>query len=233
MRKVEYSFIGIVGMFTAVVLPIFNKDHEMDFGSTTDIASALCSLLTLGLAVKAYFKWQDNKYRDDSYEIQKTLIAKNYIQLFNQLDELQLKFKVIDNKFQSIDHCYIPSVIDNLVDELQKIKLNLDAITNDIKNNFRIMAVFNCYPNKIFNNVNSNLLIRVEIVMTSIAITIGDLQGLRKDEFNFMRERSFISLKSSPNVNAKIFDVFSEGKNYIYNSNKTLHELFIVGSKNL
>jgi hypothetical protein len=233
MRKIEYLLIGIVAVFVAIILPTFNKGHDMDFGSTSDFVSALSSLLTLGLAIIAYSKWQDNKYRDDSYEIQKTLIAKNYIQLFNQLDELKSKFKVIDNKFLSIDNCYIPSVIDNLIDELENIKLNLTSTTNDITNNLRIMAIFNCYPNEIFNNVNSNLLIRVEMIMTHISITVGDLKGLRKDEFDFMRKRSFKSLKSSPMITARIFEVFSEGKKYIYNSNKTLHELFIVGSKNL
>lgn len=39
MRKIEFYLIVVVAMFTAIVLPIFGKEHVMELGSTSDILS--------------------------------------------------------------------------------------------------------------------------------------------------------------------------------------------------
>lgn len=53
MRKVEYSLIGIVAVFTAVVLPVFNEGHTMDFGNTSEIANVMCNIAIASAAVYA------------------------------------------------------------------------------------------------------------------------------------------------------------------------------------
>lgn len=76
MRKVEYSLIGIVAVFTAVVLPVFNEGHTMDFGTTSDIVSALCNVAMAGAAIGAYLIAKDyftDMVKKDGYEITKRI----------------------------------------------------------------------------------------------------------------------------------------------------------------
>jgi hypothetical protein len=111
MRKAEYSLIGIVAVFTAIVLPVFNEGHAMDFGNTSDIVSAVCNIAMASAAVYAAFTardWLTAKKKESSLPlvaefhnqhimplklmVRNTLcgieIADNEIRLFRQADEL-------------------------------------------------------------------------------------------------------------------------------------------------
>ncbi|MDU8421103.1 hypothetical protein RYA60_22935, partial [Pseudomonas syringae] len=68
--------IGIVAVFTAVVLPVFNEGHTMDFGNTSDIVSALCNVAMGVAAVGAYLIARDyftDMVKKDGYEITKRI----------------------------------------------------------------------------------------------------------------------------------------------------------------
>lgn len=72
MRKIEYSLIGIVAVFTALVLPILNKEHKMDFGNTSDICNALSAFGTFCIALVAFRKapeWLSQKIDEKSLDI--------------------------------------------------------------------------------------------------------------------------------------------------------------------
>jgi hypothetical protein len=69
MRKVEYSLIGIVAVFTAIVLPVFKEGDAMDFGNTSDIVSALCNMVMAGAAIYAAKKWFQQKLLLNSLDV--------------------------------------------------------------------------------------------------------------------------------------------------------------------
>lgn len=53
MRKVEYSLIVVVAVFVAIILPVYNEGHAMDFGNTSDIANVVCNVAIASAAVYA------------------------------------------------------------------------------------------------------------------------------------------------------------------------------------
>ncbi|WP_336369452.1 hypothetical protein [Rahnella perminowiae] len=61
MRKIELFLIVVVAIFTAFVLPIFNKEHIVELGSSSDIISALCNIALAATAVYAAKKWFQQK----------------------------------------------------------------------------------------------------------------------------------------------------------------------------
>jgi len=71
MRKVEYFLIVIVCIFAAFISPIFNKEHTVELGSTSDIVSAFCNIVMAGAAVYAALKavdWFNEKRRDLAFD---------------------------------------------------------------------------------------------------------------------------------------------------------------------
>lgn len=57
MRKIEFSLIGIVAMFTAIVLPTLNKGHSLEFGTTADWVIAFSNVAMACAAVYAALMW--------------------------------------------------------------------------------------------------------------------------------------------------------------------------------
>lgn len=76
MRKIKLCLIALTALLVVVVLPTFNKDHVMDFGTTSDIVSALCNVAMAGAAIGAYLLARDyftDMVKKDGYDITKRI----------------------------------------------------------------------------------------------------------------------------------------------------------------
>lgn len=106
MRKVEYFLITVVAVFLSVVLPIFNKDNVMDFGTTSDIASAIGTLGTLAVAFMVYRKapeWLHQKMDEHAFNIAKDLIVSDFPKIQNTLKECAGHFDYFSTCYDVFD----------------------------------------------------------------------------------------------------------------------------------
>ncbi|MFF6012113.1 hypothetical protein [Rahnella sp. R3(2024)] len=76
MRYIKLCLIALTALFVVIVLPTFNRDHVMDFGTTSDIIIAISNIVMAGAALAAYLLAKDyfsDMVKKDGYEITKVI----------------------------------------------------------------------------------------------------------------------------------------------------------------
>ncbi|MGC0802059.1 hypothetical protein WKH50_19165 [Pantoea agglomerans] len=211
------------GFFIAI--GIFLKSVE--YGNLSDWISSLSTFFTLLIALIAYSKWQETKYRDDSYQLQKDIITKNYYSLYKTIDDVNVKIGEIKFKCLDLHHSLKKSVIENMQENLIDLMSKLELTSQEIKRNIEILSIFNCHLNETFENVNHNILQYVEITNTTIRIITNSLEGIQMDQHEFMRKKSLDFLAAGIKACERNAKVLKEGRSYLYNSDVKLHEFFV------
>lgn len=207
-----------------ISIGIFLKSVE--YGNLSDWISSLSTLFTLLIALAAYSKWQETKYRDDSYQLQKDIITKNYYSLFKTIDDVNVKIGEIKFKCLNLHHSLKKSVLENMQENLIDFISKLESSSHEIKRNIEILSMFNCHLNEDFKNVNQKILQYIEITNTTIRIITNSLEGIQMEQFEIMRKKSLEYLVSGITAYEKNVNVLKEGRSYLYNSDIKLHEFF-------
>ncbi|MEA5104471.1 hypothetical protein [Pantoea sp. S18] len=232
--KKAYKIFKVVAITILLVFSLWlviGGAYKKDIGNLSDWISAFSSIVTLIIAAIAYSKWQETKYRDDSYQLQKDIITKNYYSLYKTIDDLNVKIGEIKYKCLDLHHSLKKSVIENMQENLIDSMSKLELTSQEIKGNIEILSMFNCHLNETFKNVNHNILLRIEMTNTTIRTITYSLKGIQMDEFEFMRKKSLNFLATAIDSHERNAKVLKEGRTYLYNSNVQLHEFFVFKPK--
>lgn len=138
MRKIEYSLIVIVVVFVSVVLPIFNKENVMDFGNSSDIASAFGTLGTLAVAFIALRKapeWLHQKMDEHAFNIAKDLIVTDFPKIETILVECARHFDHFTTCYELIDAQESLRDLLELTQDKNKLLNELEPAFSKIKSN--------------------------------------------------------------------------------------------------
>jgi hypothetical protein len=120
MRKIDIFLIAIVAIYLCLVLPIFNKEHVMEFGNFSDILSALSTFGTLCIAYIAFRKapeWLHQKKNEDGYLLAKELILDDYLNMYKKFRESTEKLREIQITLE-----YSPDKISKAINTSECIK---------------------------------------------------------------------------------------------------------------
>lgn len=204
MRKIEYSLIGLVAVFTAVVLPVFNEGHTMDFGTTSDIVSALCNVAMASAAVYAALqakKWFDNKKFELGHSSAKDL----FLTLFKMNP-------VLDNLSTHVEMFHASSETTKDIAKIEKILLEFYSLISDYeKSIFELNGVGWRFRNK-YSDIY-NLPVRVDIDIIPLAANFEAVIYLHDLDDN--PENAVHSGKELENEITKLSDIIEQYNNSI------------------
>ncbi|MEX2941376.1 hypothetical protein [Serratia fonticola] len=129
MKEVKIGLIIITAIAVSIALPTFNKEHVIDFGTSSDIFIALCNLAMAGAAIFAAVSaknWLENKAKDLSFNKAIEIIA-TFDSLKSQLDRFHFEIINLKNNLN-------PKVTQHLTHKLNDLTYNVSSFIRKINN---------------------------------------------------------------------------------------------------
>ncbi|MBJ9240893.1 hypothetical protein [Citrobacter braakii] len=207
---------------------LFSNSPSFEWGSFTDWLSSLSSISTLLFAFFVYSRWYKERYRDDAYQIQKQIITSQYLDLFNIIDELELKLINYSFRVNGHTHCLKDSAIEGFQENIINAITQLQIISQQITNNIQAMKLFNFKLSNDFDIVNANIIRNVGHIIQQSKNIESNLSALKSDTIEIMQQKAYANFQSDISNSRKYFNKVQDGKSYIYNEGKSLHDFFVT-----
>lgn len=232
LKKTNTTLLTLVGLLLILAILdlikiLFSDSKGFEWGSLTDWISASTSIITLIFAFFVYSNWQKEKYRDDTYLIQKQIITVHYPRIFNSIETLEFKLNNYKFRINGHNHHLKDSVIETMQSYLIDTATELEVTSQLIENEFKVMRLFRSKPNPEFEKISLGLIKITELLIQSIRSIIALLSGLKMSEFEHIRRKMYVSFNSMIPFVIQQLKLADTAKKYIFSNNSDLRKLFI------
>lgn len=263
MRNIKLCLIALTALLAVVVLPTFNRDHVMDFGTTSDIIIAISNIVMAGAALAAYLLAKDyfsDMVKKDGYEITKKINHELLPKLENTLHLSSINLldtevpRYINGELGVFDG-YIFNLADSLKSDLdnlkQKLKDNLKIRTEliDLKNSLEIYGWRMIKTKEIEMDKLLDMNVDLFIHIHNIIIYLSKILSRQPPQFLPNKKDNLLASFDTDSINsplaAKNITLLCDGlikaqqnlyrvnKSTIYDQTTSQYRIYFSGGKNL